>query len=394
MSVVTTPSVSRGRLIPAAILAILVYGMIAAMLGTILPKLSDDFHLTAEQGGVIAFAQALGLIIASLSVGPLIDNKGKKTGLLLGLALIAVALFLLPNSVGYEMIIGCMFLSGLGGGIIVTGANALVSDISEDRRASVLNLLNLFFGLGGLLTPFIAANLLKGNTIALCYLTASLTVLTLALHAVTPMPPPSGERGFKVSEASQLLARPTLFLLSLFLFLYVACEVGVWNWLTKHLIAQGMEEGRALNILSLGFALGILVGRVAVSPILIKVPAATVTLVSSVLMAITTYAMLQTTDPFAAGAIVFCAGLAMAPVFPTTLAMVGDAFPRMTATAMGIVITCGWIGLAVSSRIIGSIAGSDDKGLKTALLVLPGFSIAMILVNLALRPMLRKPRLV
>ena len=394
MTVASTPPLSRGRLIPAAILAILVYGMIAAMLGTILPKLSRDFGLTADQNGTIAFAQALGLIIASLSVGPLIDNKGKKMGLLLGLSLIALALFLLPNSSSYGMIMGCMFLLGLGGGIIVTGANALVSDISEEKRATVLNLLNLFFGLGGLLTPFIAANLLAGNTIALCYLTAALTVVTLAVHAVTKMPPPSGERGFKGAEASQLLARPALFLLALFLFLYVACEVGVWNWLPKHLIAQGMEPERALNILSLGFALGILVGRVAVSPILIKVPSATVTLAASVLMAITTYAMLQTTDPFAAGAIVFCAGLAMAPVFPTTLAMVGDAFPRMTATAMGIVITCGWIGLAVSSRIIGAIAGNDDRGLKTALLVLPGFSVAMILVNLAMRPLLRKPRLV
>src|SRR5580704_988169 len=144
MPVAASAPISRGRLIPAAILAILVYGMIAAMLGTILPKLSADFHLSADQNGVIAFAQALGLIIASLSVGPLIDTKGKKPALLLGLALIAVALFLLPNSSGYEIIIACMFLLGLGGGILVTGANALISDISEEKRASVLNLLNLF----------------------------------------------------------------------------------------------------------------------------------------------------------------------------------------------------------------------------------------------------------
>jgi MFS family permease len=87
---------------------------------------------------------------------------------------------------------------------------------------------------------------------------------------------------------------------------------------------------------------------------------------------------------------VFCAGVALAPVFPTTLAMVGDAFPRMTATAMGIAITSGWIGLAVSSRIIGAIAGTDPTRIKTALLVLPAFSLLMILVNLALRPMLKK----
>ena len=390
MAQTATSSVSRGRLIPAAILAILVYGMIAAMLGTILPKLAKDFNLTMEQNGTIAFMQALGLIIASVSVGPLIDNKGKKTGLVLGLALIAASLFALPNAPSYELVMIAMLFLGLGGGIIVTAANALVSDISPEKRGTTLNLLNLFFGLGGLLTPFIGANLLRGDTIALCYLTAGLTAATLVLHIATPMPPPSGERGFKPAEVGQLVGRPTLWLLAIFLFLYVACEVGVWNWLAKHLIAQGMDESKALNILSLGFALGLLVGRVVVSRILVKVAPATVTLAASVLMVATTYGMLQTSDPTLSMAIVFLAGIAIAPVFPTTLAMVGDAFPVATATAMGIVITSGWIGLAVSSRIIGSIAGTDDKKLQSALLVLPACSAVMIVINLILRPMVRR----
>ena len=205
------------------------------------------------------------------------------------------------------------------------------------------------------------------------------------------MPPPTGERGFKLSEAGKLAANPSLILMSLFLFLYVACEVGVWNWLAKHLVAQGIPEKTALKTLSLGFALGILVGRVVVSRILIRVSAINVTLASSVLMAITTWGMLQTNDPVAAGLLVFCAGLAMAPVFPTTLGMVGDRFPVMTATAIGIAITCGWIGLAVSSKIIGAIAGNDSGQLKTALLVLPAFSVLMIVVNLLLRVSLRAP---
>ena len=87
-------------LILAAVLAIFVYGMIAAMFGTILPDLSSRFKLTPKQNGAIAFAQALGLIIASVSVRPVIDNEGKKVGLVLGLALITLALFLLPRSNG------------------------------------------------------------------------------------------------------------------------------------------------------------------------------------------------------------------------------------------------------------------------------------------------------
>ncbi len=382
-------AVSKSRLIPAAILAILVYGMIAAVLGTLLPELSKRFALSIDRNGTIASVQAIGLIIASLAVGPLIDNKGKKTGLLLGLALVTIALFALPQVPGYLAIIAAMLLLGLGGGIIVTGSNALVSDISEDRRATTLNLLNLFFGLGGFATPFIGAFFFAGNTIALCYLIAALSAATLLLYVFTPMPPPSGERGFKAGEAAQLLGRPALFLLSIFLFLYVACEVGVWNWLVKHLVAQGVPEASALKILSFGFALGLLAGRVLVSPILIKVAAPTVTLFAAILMAGTTYGMLQTSDPVTAGILVFCAGLAMAPVFPTTLAMVGDTFPRMTATAMGIAITCGWIGLAISSKLIGALAGTDPKGLRNALLVIPAASVLMIFVNLGLRPMLK-----
>jgi fucose permease len=384
----SSANVSKGRLIPAAILAILVYGMIAPMLGTLLPQLTTKFGLTKGDQGLIALLNGLGLAVASISVGPLIDNKGKKTGLVLGLGLIVIALFAIPNSTGFAMLAALYCLLGFGGGIIVTAANSLVSDISEERRGSTLNLLNLFFGLGGLLTPAIGGFLFADNTIGLAYLVAGLAALTFVVHATTPMPAPSGERGFKMSEAGAVLGRPALYLLSLFLFLYVACEVGVWNWLTSYLTSRGIPEASALKILSLGFALGMLLGRVAVSPILIKVPSATVTLGAAVLMAITTYAMLQTSDPFMAGVLVFLTGVAMAPVFPTTLAMVGDAFPRMTSTAMGIVITSGWIGLMVSSPIVGAVSGSSNLG--TALLLLPGFSVAMILVNLVMRPLLRK----
>ncbi len=378
-----------GRLILAAILAILVYGVIASILGTILPDLSTRLNLSNQQSGNIALGQALGLIVASISVGPLIDKRGKKLALLLGLGLIAIALFALPHAPTFEIVAFLFFLLGAGGGIVVTAANALASDVSEDRRASVLNLLNLFFGLGGLITPFLAANLFAGNAIRLSLFAGILAVVALAVQVVTPMPVPVPSAAGAQGKGEGVLSRPVLYVLALFLFLYVACEVGVWNWLPKYLISRGIDQTRALNILSLGFALGLLVGRVVISRVLIKVRAVTVTLGSSILMSITTYVMLQTADPTMAGVAVFCAGLAMAPVFPTTLAMVGDAFPRSPATAMGIVITCGWIGLAVSSPIIGSFAQSASLG--SALLLIPAFSVLMIFVNLALRPMLSKP---
>jgi len=376
-------------LILAAIIAIFIYGMIAAMLGTILPALSERFHLTPSQNGTIAFAQALGLILASLAAGPLLDNEGKKLGIILGLALISIALFALPRAPGFRGILLLLFLLGVGGGIMVTAANALASDVGEAHRATALNLANLFFGLGALTTPFIAANLFGRKWVLLCYTIASLTVVTLAIETLTKMPGPTGSGRFVFADAAPVLGRPLLFLIGLFLFLYVGCEVGIWNWLPRHLIAQGIPESRALNILSLGFALGMLIGRVGVLPVLSRVPAVTVTLAGSVAMAITTFLMLRTNSHAAAWVFVFLAGISMAPVFPTTLAIVGDAFPRMTGTAIGFVITCGWTGLAVSSRIIGVIAGGNPQRLKKALLVIPASAVIMVGLDLAIQSALR-----
>ncbi len=376
-------------LILAAILAIFVYGMIAAMLGTILPDLSERFKLTPAQNGTIATAQALGLMIASLGVGPLLDNEGDKIGILLGLAFIFVALVGLPRSRGFASIVTLLFLLGVGGGIVVTGANALANSASGAHSGAVLNLVNLFFGLGGLATPFLSANVFQRNWVRLCYTVAVLTVLTACYQAAVPMPAPVPGSGFVLTQAGPILGKPILLVLGLFLFLYVSCEVGVWNWLARHLIAQGIAEQKALNILSLGFALGLLLGRLAVSPILIEAPATEVLLFCSVAMAVTTFLMLRTDKPGMAAGLVFVAGLAMAPVFPTTLAITGAAFPRMTGTAMGFVITRGWAGLAVSSRLIGAIAGPDPKRIRTGLLVLPAFSVAMIVLNVAIARLAR-----
>jgi fucose permease len=102
-------------------------------------------------------------------------------------------------------------------------------------------------------------------------------------------------------------------------------------------------------------------------------------------MAITTFLMLKTNKPGPAAALVFVAGLAMAPVFPTTLAVTGARFPSLPGTAIGFVITCGWAGLAVSSRIIGAIAGGDPLRIRKALMLIPASSVLMVGLIFAIR---------
>jgi fucose permease len=373
-------------LLLAAVLSIFVYGMIAAMLGTILPDLSKKFSLSPKQNGSIAMAQAIGLMIGSFFVGPLMDVQGTKAGLVLGLALVVVALLGLRTAAGYGMIATLMLVLGIGGGCIVVGANGLppAIQVAGLTTPGVFNVLNLFFGLGGLVTPLVAARIFSNNSPKLLIFASTLTAATLAVCAITEMPGAKGTVSFQASAVTGLMSQLPLILLALTLFLYVACEVGVWNWLARHLIAQGVPESNALTVLSLGFALGLLLGRVAVSPVLNALTPEQVLMGSAALMAVTTYLMLQTSSPTTAWAMVFVAGVAMAPVFPTSLAIVSGKFPDMAATATGIAVTAGWAGLVVSSPIIGSIAGDDPKQLKKALLLLPACSLLMFAVCFAL----------
>jgi fucose permease len=325
--------------------------------------------------------------MSSLSAGPFIDLKGNKAALVSGLTLVCISLFAAPNAGGYVGLVVVYLVLGLGGGIVVTAANALVGAVEPARRGSALNFLNLFFGLGGIVTTWAASYVL--GPVFLCYAIATLTLIALLVNAVTKMPAPSGEASFRLNEVPGLLSRPVLIVLSFFLFLYVACEVGMWNWLKKYLITINFDPKTAGGVVSYGFALGLLVGRLVVSRLLVRISALTVTLFASICMALATYAVLALHTQTSVTVAVFCAGLAMAPVFPTTLALAQDAFPRGTATALGIVITCGWLGLVVSSPIIGNVSAGST--LHRALLLLPFFSLVMVLTSLVLRALLRRP---
>ena len=66
--------------------------------------------------------------------------------------------------------------------------------------------------------------------------------------------------------------------------------------------------------------------------------------------------------------LVFLAGVAMSPVFPTTLAVVGDHFKTMTGTAMGIVIIHWQLGWFVGEHGTGGMEYS--LSLMVSLLVI------------------------
>ena len=367
---------------------IFLYGTVASLLGTLLPSLSVRFHLTPEQNGYLASLQAVGLALATLLAGPLIDAKGIKVSLSGGLSLMLFSLVGLLAAKGWSTLLISILILGVGSGMAVASANTLASQLDEQQRAAMVNFANIFFGLGGLATPFVAANLLAGNPLELAYLVSALALAVLLLGLLTAIPAPAAQGGFHITDVARIERRSLLVVLCTVNFLYAGCEVGFWNWLPKYLISRGNDARTALNILGFGFACGMIVGRLLAMRILRRRSAITVSIFGASAMVITTFATIRAADPTLATIAVFCSGIAMGPVFPSTVGITGDAFRRMTATCIGLVITCGWLGAAVTSGLIGRIAGPDPARLSQGLLVIPFSAFVVVLLGIGVRWML------
>lgn len=370
---------------------IFLYGTVASLLGTLLPTVSIRFHLSPAQNGYIASLQAVGLTLATLIAGPLMDSKGIKATMIGGLALMLVSLVGLVGASGWGTLVLAIFVLGFGSGTSTAAANNLATQVDERQRASMLSLANVFFGLGGLATPFIAANLLAGNPLRLAYLVAGLSACVLGLALSTYLVA-TGESGFHIGEVARIERKRLLLLLCATNFLYAGCEVGFWNWLPKYLISRGNDARTALNILGFGFACGMIAGRLITMPLLRRVSAMTACVYASAAMVIATCATIHFGNPVLATIAVFCSGMVMGPVFPSAVGTTGDAFPRMTGTCIGLVITSGWLGAAVSSWMIGRIAGSDPSHVANGLMLIPAFSLVMVFLSLTVKRMLPQTR--
>jgi hypothetical protein len=98
-------------LILAAIPGVLVYGVVAATCG----RLSPTLGFNDVQNAATTFAQAIGLAIASVSAGPLIDVQGCHVA---GLALIWASLAFLPSAGNdYTAVIVSLTVLGFGAGV-------------------------------------------------------------------------------------------------------------------------------------------------------------------------------------------------------------------------------------------------------------------------------------
>ncbi len=139
-------------------LVVLLDGFDTAAIGYIAPSLIQEWGVTRPALGPVLSAALFGLVVGSLSAGPLSDRLGRKRVLVIAVLLFAVACFVSAFSADLTRLTLLRFVTGIGLGAAMPNAVTLMSEYCPDQRRAILtNTMFCGFPLGAACGGFLAA---------------------------------------------------------------------------------------------------------------------------------------------------------------------------------------------------------------------------------------------
>lgn len=360
-----------------------VFGIVMALLGAVLPVLSERIQFDLGQAGTLFFTLNLAMLLTSVCLGPLMDRFGKKPPLVVGSLLVALAQVLLVGASSYSSLLASVFGLGIGGGCLNGATNTLIADLhSEERRKNAaLNLLGVFFGFGALSLPFLIGSVLRSLGLnVILYLSAGLSLLPAVSFSLLAFPPPKMGAAFRMSDAGALARNPLVLLLGFLLFFQSGNEFIMGGYTSTYLRNHfGSSIGAASYVLA-GYWASIMLARVIWSRLLLRVRGARLVLVSSLLSAVGVGLLLLAPSKSLAALALILIGASFAAIFPTTLGLAGSLFEAYSGTVFGILFTIALTGGMILPWAVGQLA--TIKGLRSALLLAIGNSVMIFILQL------------
>ncbi|HUK46396.1 MAG TPA: MFS transporter [Terriglobales bacterium] len=342
----------------SACAGILVFGIILAILGTVfgLPAMRARVQVTLAQQGTLFLLLYLGIFLASLVVGPVIDHLGSKANLLGSSLIIAVAMIFFAGAHSFASASAAAILLGLGGGGLNTGTNVLVSDLYATQRGPMLNLLGIFFGVGAISIPLTASSIEGRFSIPQLFLfSAALVALCAVWYAAVSFPPPKTRQAFSWGELLEVAKYSGLFLFAMILFFESGNEACIAGWTSTYVDAAGYSSRVATLVLATYWG-ALMLSRLLAARVLrgfgkaqLVVSAAFLSLAGCVVL-LSARSLIM----FFAGTALI--GLSYAPIFPTTLAIAGDRWPQRAGTVFGLLFSIALIGGMTFPWMVGQVS--------------------------------------
>ncbi len=388
---------TQGPPTPILATSFLLAGLGTVVLGPLLPQLLHEWQLTDGRGGLLLLAKFVGAFAGGAAV-----PSRLRLGILAGHLLAASGFFAFALSGNLALALPALFLTGLGLGEIIASTNILAGRRWPDHAGSALSLLNFFWSFGAVSTGILVAALLPHlgwrrpilGLAALFAVTGALTLISsrdpVAVEASSRSQRSKLERpalrsaGTADSSPPQTPAFPARLAITYggLLFLYGGLETCLTAWLTTFSLrfAGGHLLGGQSGFVVLWAALTF--GRILASGLMRRFRERSVQAVSLALCTVLILALSQTHAAATLSLTCVLLGLALAPVFPSTFALLlrHKAQPRVAGTLLAV----SGLGAALFPWLMGVI--STQTGSLRVAMAVPALLIPAMLLLTRLDP--------
>ncbi|MFN2322774.1 MAG: sugar MFS transporter [Trueperaceae bacterium] len=370
----------RRPLFAVGLAAFALIGAQQALYGPAFPALQARYAIGVGEVGQIVSAHFAGGLVGVLLAGPLLRPFGYRRlvpvaslGVALGLALVVLAPTwpaALASSVG----------AGLGFGMLVSLLNLAFARAFESRSTQALAVLNATFGIGAVLGPVPVAIALDrgGGAAALApgfFGLAALALVVAVVSAATrtwPTLPPARVAGAAPVRWGVVAG------FGVALSVYVALESNAAAWAPTHLALE-LDVGRAALATSVFWAAAT-AGRLIVAALPWRIAPGAYVVGAGVASA----AALGLAHVSGFGLVAYAlVGLAVAPVFPATIAWLTRVFPDSVERVAPFVLAAANFGPVFGAPVVGAaVAWGGADVVPSVLLV---FAVLLVVLALALR---------
>jgi fucose permease len=361
-------------------LAFLLMGVADAM-GPLSSAVKENFQISTVTATLMPFFVFIAFAVFSVPGGLLAARIGKKKVLLLGLLLctlaVAVPAFMSP---GYALLLGCIFLLGVGTTFLQVAGNPIMRDVSAQGDYSRnLALAQGIKGLGSSASAYLVTAITGIAFFAtmgwrgafpvffVLMALAFVMVLTLKVDETKADVPPS------IGSSLALLGTPTFALAVLGIFLYVGAEVCMGTFLKPALMRFGLTADKAALFGPTFFFGALTFGRLVAGSV--KVSPHTFFRLSALLGLIGVILLMTGIKPLAFTGILL-GGLGFANIWPMLFSITVEEKPERASELSGLMC------MAISGGALVPLAMGkmDDLGMKDFAFIVPAICFAYLLL--------------
>ncbi len=346
--------------------AFFVSGIMNTLVGTLLPYMKREYEMSYLLSGAVISALQIGNFFALMIAGFLPHLIGRKKSTITLASGIVIGFALMTLSGNPALLLFAFALSGVGRGALSTISNVVMSEIAENKAAS-LNLLHAVFAVGALLAPFLAiitTVVLKIDWRASAWALVAFELIALILlgRSTLSNSPEKRCRGTK----REFLRSGDFWLNSIILFFYLCCEAAIMGWLVTYFTDTGHLPPALAQMTSSALWAFILAGRLLCAYLSTRMDRTLLLLILGLLQLIFFFLMISVDSVALIYLSIFGFGFAMSGIYPTVLSTVDPAITQST-TGMGAIIAIATVGGVAMPAVVGSVAqqGGMAAGLAT-----------------------------